>query len=324
MTWLVWRLQRLELILTAGFLALLSAYLVATGLPIVSVYHELGPSCASAGADSSACDLLNQAIGGRAASVIDLFSWMRLLPLGFAVMFAVPILLQVEQGTYRMVWTQSETKERWLGVMLSSAVLATIAAAAIFSALASWWRQPVDFVQGVWQTGFDVEGVVAIAYSLFALALLLAAGVFLRRSLPAVGITFAGFLLARYTITAWLRPSYLPPLHGTWRFGSPKTWYGARPHAPYDWFLAMGQGNRSGTITPQDVINRTCPPRVSSNGITNAITPCLQHHHWTYNVFIFQPASRFWPFQIIESAIYFGMAAVLLSLTIWWVRTRLA
>jgi hypothetical protein len=146
----------------------------------------------------------------------------------------------------------------------------------------------------------------------------------MRRSLPAVGIAFAGFLITRYAITTWLRPSYLPPLHGTWRFGAPERWYGARLHDPYDWSLAMGQGNRGGVITAPDVIERTCPPKVSANGLTNAITPCLEHHHWTYNVFIFQPASRFWPFQIMESAIYLGMAAVLLSLTIWWVRTRLA
>jgi len=76
-------------------------------------------------------------------------------------------------------------------------------------------------------------------------------------------------------------------------------------------------------ITPQDVINRTCPPKVASNGVTNALTPCLQHHHWAYNVFIFQPASRFWPFQIMESAIYLGMAAVLLAITVWSIRTRL-
>lgn len=324
MIWLAWRLQRLEFILTAGFLALLGAYLVATGLPIASVYHQLGPACPSTGVSSSQCELLAQAVNSRTASVIDLFSWMRLLPLGFAVMFAAPILIQVEQGTYRMVWTQSATRTRWLTVMLASAILATVVAATIFSALTSWWRQPVDFVQGAWHTGFDVEGPTPVAYSVFALALLLAAGVLLRRSLPAVGIAFAGFLVARYAITAWLRPYYLAPVYNTWRIGAPKIQYGVRMHDPYDWTLAMGQGNRRGTITPQNVIDRTCPPKVASNGVTNALTPCLRQHHWAYNVFIFQPASRFWLFQFIESAIYLGMAAALLAVTIWWVRTRLA
>jgi hypothetical protein len=38
---------------------------------------------------------------------------------------------------------------------------------------------------------------------------------------------------------------------------------------------------------------------------------------------IYQPSAHFWPFQLIESAIYAGMAALPLLVAIWWLRTRL-
>ena len=37
-----------------------------------------------------------------------------------------------------------------------------------------------------------------------------------------------------------------------------------------------------------------------------------------------QPENRFWLFQGIESAIFFGLAAALLALAFWWVRTRIS
>jgi hypothetical protein len=37
-----------------------------------------------------------------------------------------------------------------------------------------------------------------------------------------------------------------------------------------------------------------------------------------------QPPDRFWLFQGIESAIFFGLAAVLLALAFWWVQTRIS
>jgi hypothetical protein len=42
-----------------------------------------------------------------------------------------------------------------------------------------------------------------------------------------------------------------------------------------------------------------------------------------YNLEIFQPASRYWLFQGIETLLFAGMAVVLLIGAIWWIRRRL-
>jgi hypothetical protein len=50
---------------------------------------------------------------------------------------------------------------------------------------------------------------------------------------------------------------------------------------------------------------------------------CAHSHGLLYKV-MWQPASRFWLFQGIESAIFFGLAAGLLALTYWWIRKRIS
>ena len=36
----------------------------------------------------------------------------------------------------------------------------------------------------------------------------------------------------------------------------------------------------------------------------------------------YQPANRFWLFRDIETALFAGLAELLVALTVWWVRHR--
>ena len=56
---------------------------------------------------------------------------------------------------------------------------------------------------------FDITGIVPVAYALFAMALGITAGALLRRTLPAMAVTFAGFIAVRVAIMLWLRPHYM-------------------------------------------------------------------------------------------------------------------
>jgi hypothetical protein len=59
-------------------------------------------------------------------------------------------------------------------------------------------------------------GIVPIAYTLFAMALGVCAGALLRRTLPAMAVTFAGFVAVRVAIALWLRSHYLPAVTATY------------------------------------------------------------------------------------------------------------
>jgi hypothetical protein len=52
-----------------------------------------------------------------------------------------------------------------------------------------------------------------------------------------------------------------------------------------------------------------------------SVFACLASHGY-HQVDVYQPASRFWAFQGIESAIFLGLAAALLAVTFYWVTRR--
>jgi hypothetical protein len=55
-----------------------------------------------------------------------------------------------------------------------------------------------------------------------------------------------------------------------------------------------------------------------------ALQDCLTNVSARFHeVVSYQPASRFWELQWLESAIFLGVAALLVALTVYWVRRRL-
>src|SRR5262249_38328953 len=123
------------------------------------------------------------------------------------------LLLELEQGTYRLAWTQSITRRRWLATKLGVMALGLVVATALLTALLTWWRQPLDDLQGRFEeNAFSFEGVVPYAYMLFGAGLTLAAGVVLRRVAPAFAIAMVGFFVARFFVTDKLRPHFMEPI----------------------------------------------------------------------------------------------------------------
>ena len=98
---------------------------------------------------------------------------------------------ELETGTWQLAWTQAVLRMRWLAVKV---VTLTVVVTGALAALITWFRQPLDVMYGRnGLDGFDVEGLVPVAYGLFAFAVGTAAGALLRRSIPAL---IAAILLA--------------------------------------------------------------------------------------------------------------------------------
>src|SRR5262249_46838481 len=94
----------------------------------------------------------------------------------------------------------------------ASNMMWVFAAAAVWAgtmtALVSWWRGPENALDSRFGT-FDLQGVVPIAYAIFAVALGIAAGSVIRRVLPALAVTLAAFVGVRAAIGSYLRPHSL-------------------------------------------------------------------------------------------------------------------
>ena len=183
------------------------------------------------------------------------------------------------------------------------------------SVLVSWWRTPENALDTRFAT-FDIQGVVPIAYALFAVALGIAVGAAIRRVLPAIAMTLAGFVAVRAVIALYLRPHYLAAVGKVMALGAPKNPAGA-------WVISaglVGPGGKfySGGIDIQDM-PAAC--QVAFPGGKSGVLPCMVAHGFHQSI-TYQPASRFWAFQGIEAAIFLVLALALVGFAWWWVRSH--
>jgi hypothetical protein len=313
MIWLTWRQQRLEALIGGAIMALLALFLLVTGLDMASAYQHLGVAACLTSQAATCADVL-EAFRNQFSTVSSLAPWFSMLPLVFGVLLAAPFVLELEQGTYRLAWTQSITRTRWVTFKLSLLVAAALLVALVLTALVTWWQTPFVQLDGAFQPrAFDVEGTVPLAYSVFAMALGLGIGTLLRRTVPAVAISLTGFLVLRLGLEGWVRPSYLAPVVTAVTMGGLQR---------SDWVLNSGFRDHLGhPVNPIDVL-RLCGVAHGAN-VARLSESCLQQHGIA-NVVTYQPGTRFWLFQGIETAIFLGLAVGLLALTVWWVRERIA
>jgi hypothetical protein len=165
----------------------------------------------------------------------------------------------------------------------------------------------LDAIQGRFESTFDIEGLAPPAYAVFAFAAAAAAGLVLRRSLPALAVAFVVFLAVRAAVSIWARPHYLPPVNATQDASN-----------PHDWLLDTGLVDATGhrlTFAEQNAVTNAA--RKANLDLTGYL-----HDHGIARWDILQPAGRFWTFQLIEAAVFVALAAVLLAMVARLVRRR--
>lgn len=315
MIWASWRQQRTETLIAVGILAVLAALAVPTGLEMASAYHHDGLSACLGVQTTDSCNEAIRSFTSRFESLGNLLAWVTIVPGLIGILLAAPFLLELENGTYRLAWTQSITRGRWILSKLSLAVGATVLAAVALTALMTWWRTPFAHLQGRMDTSvFDSEGTVVVGYALFALGLALLAGVIWRRAVPALIVAFAGYMAARIFVDTWLRQRFMSPLSAIWPITQPEP--AKLNHA---WILSQ---------SPSDTFGHDAPPLfgvcVRAIGSTRKlISPrCLAEHGAGYSHAVYHPASRFWAFQGIETSLFAGVALILIVVAAWWTHER--
>ena len=326
MIWLTWRQQRLEALIFGAILAVVGVVVLTTGLDMRGSFRHLGvAACVTAPVDDRRCGDVLSVFHQQFDRLNTIFGAFELLPVALALLLAAPFLLDLEQGTYRVAWAQSITRLRWLlvraGVLGTAAVLSSLAG----SVLMTWWHGPLDQLSGATfsDLSFDTQGLVPVAYTLFGLALALTLGTLLRRAIPAMALTLVGFVAVRAGIEVLARPRYLAPLDRPWTSGP-------FPVGPRDWVLSRGEIYRNGLgqLLSWDRVDRLCghpstASTLSAAAAKDAYVACYARYGLA-EIVRYQPAGRYWLFQGIEGALFFGLAGALLALTIWWVQNHLA
>ena len=314
---LTWRQHRLQAGSAAVLLAVLAALLVWTGQQMSAYLDTSGLSaCLAANGD---CGGFTKLFSIRYGGLLGYSAWLNFLPMLVGIFWGAPLLArELEQGTHRLAWTQTVTRRRWLLTKVSLLLGAAVLAGAAFSALLTWWFHPFAQV-GVGGYApmnlnvFDFQGTAPIGYTVYAFALGALAGVLTRRTLPAMAITLAGYLPLRLYVQN-LRESFMAPLTVSY----PP--FGASPRAGLgDWVLRSTIVDNAARELSDAAVVASCPTTGGSKG---TVTECLAAHGFQ-QLDNYQPASRFWTFQGIETGLFVALTALLL-LTLWSVTRRTA
>ena len=146
------------------------------------------------------------------------------------------IAREIETGTFRLAWTQSVTRVRWLLVKLGLVGLASVVVAGGLSLMSTWWFSPLDKVNQnrFSPASFGLHGFVPAGYALFAFALAATLGLLVRRTLPAMALTLVGFIAVRVAVAEWIRPHFMSPVTTSLPLGQAGVGFEASsPGAPF-------------------------------------------------------------------------------------------
>ena len=345
MIWLAWRQFRLQAAIALFALVLVAVFLAVTGAHLRDLYDASGITTCRAHGDCAALESLFLAHDKVLRNLLG--PSLLAVPALLGLFWGAPLLArELESGTYRLAWTQSIPRTRWLAVKVTLVGVASIAVAELFSLMVSWWFSPVDkvslnrFTPGI----FDQRGIVAIGYAAFAVALGVSAGALIRKTLPAMATTLIGFVAVRLFITYLVRPHLVSPNHLSAPLGSvPDVGFAAAPagttlmagspNVPNAWIQSNQIVNAAGQAPSGQYVHRFlqlhCPsivetPSAGSRPAPAAFKECIAQLSTSFHEAVtYQPASNYWPFQAYETLIFLGLALVLIGFSFWWVRHRI-
>jgi hypothetical protein len=233
MTWVTWQQYRYQVAFAAALLAVLAVVLLITGLHAAAVWDSALTHCAS----DHSCALAGSNLSLGSPIIATLVLATAAVPALPGLLWGAPtVATELETGTNQFAWTQSITRRRWLAVRAGWLLLTTAVLAGAVSAVVTWWSGPYNALNAdAFQVNhFDVTGVVPVGYALFAMALGFCAGTLLRRTLPALAVTLAGFAGVRVLIALWLRLRYVTPVTAYYKLTA--------PFVPTGSYLEAGQG----------------------------------------------------------------------------------
>jgi hypothetical protein len=349
-TWLQYRTQTLS---TVAVLAALAVAAAITGIQLSHLYNNLVAHC------TTGCDLAtNQFLSHDhfMDQVLDILA--RAAPALFGIFWGAPLLArELETGTYRLAWTQSVSRARWLVTKLVVVGLVTAVIAGLLSLTITWWYSSFHGLTSNQYDVFDRRDIAPIGYAVFAFALGALAGVVIRRTVPAMAATLGGYVLVRVATSLWIRPHLLSPLHKTLSLsnagpssaaqlgigstnGSTVHLFAKGAGPPNSWTLSSHMVTNNGHVASAAqlarFVHQSCsgvslvgPPPGGAPGPQpggpdlDAGRACLQHAAQTFRLLVtYQPASRYWTYQWLETGIFFALALACAGGCFWWITRR--
>ncbi len=341
---------RAQAVTSFGLLVALAIVLVVTGPHLAHVNEAFQRACKAAGDCATAS---NPVFGVDPTLQNALPLIVTFVPALIGLFYGAPLVArELETGTFRLAWTQSVTLRRWLTVKLGLVGFAAMLVSGLLTWMVDWWASPIDAAtkNSFNPVEFGWHGVAPIGYAAFAFVLGVTAGVLLRRTVPAMGVTLVGIVAARLVVEHWVRPNLASPLHQSLSlvntgFGSmglsastgALSLYPPFVTIPNIWMLSTAVIDKSGHVLTSHYFVHACPAFVQFPTEFPTTPPpqaVVQAAHAAcinklvsatfHTVVTYQPDSRFWPFQWAEMGIFLAAGLTLCALTYWWLRRQYA
>lgn len=303
MLWLSWRQFRAQAALAFGATVIVIAALVATRGHVVDTYSNTGDG-----------------------DLTGFYVWLRLLgtaligvPAVIGAFWGAPLLTrEFEDGTYRMVWTQSVTRNRWLATKLAVIGVAAVASVAAFALVFTWWSGPIDSTGNrIGTANFAQRGIVPIGYALFGLTLGALAGTILRRTIPAMAASLTGFFIVRVLIQKVVRTHLI----GTKSVSSPSF----TSNGLDGWIVSMrtvdAAGRTISTKAAENTLTAACNITRATPDVDAALATCA-HNLGIHDIAQVHTSDQFWALQTAELGLFIALAAITAATCFWWLNHR--
>ncbi|MDG9700858.1 ABC transporter [Streptomyces sp. DH37] len=309
-TWLVWRQHR------AAYWTLLAATVLSAAW---IAYRRTGlvDHLTAGGWPHAASERWLEGIEPHAAAFQAVTLGLGFVPILLGVFLGAPLLAgDLENGTAKLVTSQSVSRVRWLATKLGITALVVVVCTAALSVAFGWWWEPVREEVTVleWTSGaaFDNTGPVPVALALFTVVGGVTIGMLVRRTLLAMVVTF-GFAVAVQLVWAHLRLDLGRVVTVTTDQGVGEDAFPDIPHAAYqiDQSYVTGSGETLGWST--------CANEASEK----AHDACLKEADvvgWSVE---YLPISQMGGMQWLGASVLFALTAAVAVFVFLWGRKRL-
>ncbi|MET0865994.1 MAG: ABC transporter permease [Nakamurella sp.] len=315
--WVAWRQQRFQVLTSLALVGAAALGLVIFRLNLVGALAELGFHGCAPLADDGDC------AASYPADIPEQFSAIAsLVPL---VMLALPPLLGVlaggplfareyEQGTQILSLTQAVGPAKWWASKTAVAGLPVAGGLLALGLVNEWALAPMSSFAGrhLLTPSFQTRGITPAAYFILAFAIAVTAGIVLRNTAAAIGLTVAIYVVF-LLLFGIARPHYATPEQ--WREAVPADSSTAQATDAGDsWQLDYYYLDAAGDqLTPR---TRDCPA-------DTAYEHCLAQQGVVGLVIEYHPADRFWRFQATEAALALAASAALFGAGLARLRRRI-
>ncbi|RAO57444.1 hypothetical protein LUPAC06_03010 [Micromonospora saelicesensis] len=337
MIWMTWRQFRTPALATGTLLLALLGGLALTWSEVTQLARETGYTGCQGDACRSAGEAFLQALqpGWASEFHIAAIGALYLLPALVGIFWGAPLVArELESGTYRMVFSQSVSRGRWLLVKLAAGCGAAALGAGLLSLVLTKWAQPIDGASADRMNPlvFAARGIVPVGYATLAFVVGVATGLLLRRTLAAMAVTLLVVIslqiAAPFVVRPWLAQpvTTVSPLHFDGDFGismSPDTGrmtVHVEPDRRGDWIVSSTTITSTGAEFTGPADMTQCGPRAS--GGREACQRWLGEQNLSLKV-SYVPGSKFWDLQWREFGVLIALTVALSLFSLWWVRRRL-